>query len=164
MTQHELEKQLDSIEIKASFPTSGRLVSLDLGAKKIGIAVSDETQSVTRGLRTIPRKSWKSLLDEVSSILREFDAVGLVIGLPLETDGTESPMSEDARRIARNFSLSIEIPVALHDERVSSYAARGTMWETGKDQETVRANVDSEAAAIILDDFISFRNQLRSSD
>jgi putative Holliday junction resolvase len=164
MTQHEPEKELDSVENKASFPISGRLVSLDLGTKKIGIAVSDETQAVTRGIRTLPRGSWKSVLEEVSSILRDFDAVGLVIGLPLETDGTESPMSEDARRIARNFSLSIEIPVALHDERVSSYAARGTMWETGKDQDTVRANVDSEAAAIILDDFISFRNQLLTGD
>ena len=160
MTQHEPEKELDSIENKASFPASGRLVSLDLGTKKIGIAISDETQSVTRGLRTITRKSWKSLLDEVSSILREFDAVGLVIGLPLETDGTESPMSEEARRIARNFSLSLDIPVALHDERVSSYAARGAMWEMGRDNDAVRANVDSEAAAIILDDFISFRNQI----
>jgi len=164
MTQHEPKFNLDSPEHKVSFPTQGRLVALDLGTKKIGIAVSDESQTVTRGIKTITRGSWKSVLREIESVLLDFDAVGLVIGLPLETDGTESPMSEEARRIARNFNLSLAVPVALHDERVTSYAARGIMWESGKNSDDVRSNVDSEAAAIILDDFISFRNQLARED
>jgi putative Holliday junction resolvase len=164
MTQQEPEIPIDSNEAKNLFPVSGRLLALDLGTKKIGVAVSDESQSVTRGLKTIVRTSWKALLKEVVALLEEFDAVGLVIGLPLETDGSESPMSEEARRIARNFRLSLSIPVALHDERATSYAARGIMWQSGKDSETVRLKVDSEAAAIILDDFISFRNQLHLQD
>lgn len=164
MTQQEPTFALDSAEHKLTFPCEGRLLALDLGTKKIGIAVSDESQSVTRGVKTLTRGSWKSLLKEIQSVIIDFDAVGLVIGLPLETDGSESPMSEESRRIAKNFSLSLMIPVALHDERVTSYAARAVMWESGRNPEDVRRNVDNEAAAIILDDFISFRDQIARED
>ncbi len=109
---------------------------------------------VARPLDRIERTSWKKLHEKVRAIVSEFDAVGLVIGLPLESDGTESPMSAEAREMARKFSLSLDIPVVLEDERVSSYAAKSRLWERGLSIEESRRLVDSEAAAIILSDVL----------
>lgn len=143
-----------------SVPAKGRLVALDLGTKRIGVAVSDEFQLTTRALETIVRTGWKKLLLQIKEILADFDAVTLVLGLPLNTDGSESKMSQEARRLARNFSLSLKIPVVLQDERVTTYEARGRLWKQGIAGKELKTRVDSEAAAIILSDFIEFRNQL----
>ena len=140
-------------------PTEGRLVALDLGTKRIGIAVSDEIQFTVRPLLVIERTSWKKVLKQVIAILEEFDAVALVLGLPYNFDGTESEMSREARRLARNFSLSLKIPVLLQDERLSSYDATGYLRKIGVSEEDIRKRVDSEAAAIILSDFIQLRNE-----
>jgi len=143
-----------------SVPAKGRLIALDPGTKRFGVAVSDELQFTTRPLKTIERIGWKKLLLQIKEILAEFDAVGLVIGLPYNFDGTESEMSREARRLARNFSLSLEIPVVLQDERVTSYEAKGRLWKEGVTGKEFRQRVDNEAAAIILRDFIELRNQL----
>lgn len=136
-------------------PRTGRLVALDLGTKWIGVAVSDESQTIATPVRTIERQSWKKTLASVKDILAGFDAVTLIIGLPINSDGTESPMSTEARRIARNFSLSLDIPVFLQDERVTSYEARRRLWERGVELKDTKRLVDSEAAAIILSDFLA---------
>ncbi|MEP6901773.1 MAG: Holliday junction resolvase RuvX [Actinomycetota bacterium] len=138
------------------------MVALDLGTKRIGVAVSDELQFTTRPLKTIERAGWKKLLLQIKEILADFDAVTLVLGLPLNTDGSESEMSREARRLARNFSLSLEIPVVLQDERVTSYEAKGRLWKQGISGKELSKRVDNEAAAIILSDFIELRNDLLS--
>ncbi|MFN2502060.1 MAG: Holliday junction resolvase RuvX, partial [Pyrinomonadaceae bacterium] len=107
-----------------------------------------------RPLDVIQRTSWKKLLSVIKDIVSEFDAKALVVGLPLESDGSESPMSAEARRMARNFSLSLAIPVYLQDERVTSYEAKSRLWEKGTSLAESRRMVDSEAAAIILGDFL----------
>jgi putative Holliday junction resolvase len=141
-------------------PQTGRLLALDLGTKRIGVAVSDELQFTVRPVCVIERKAWKKILKQIIALIEEFDAVGLVLGLPYNFDGSESEMSAEARRLARNFSLSLTIPVFPQDERVSSYAAKGFLWKSGVSEKEARKRVDSEAAAIILSDFITLRNQL----
>lgn len=143
-------------------PFEGRLLALDLGMKHIGVAVSDELQFTVRPVRVIERRSWKKLLSQIIAYLDEFDAVGLVLGLPLETDGSESKMSQEARRLARNFSLSIKVPVFLQDERLTSYEAKGHLKKLGLSVQEMWDRVDSEAAAIILSDFIEWRNELKN--
>jgi putative Holliday junction resolvase len=145
-------------------PSNGRILALDLGTKKVGIAVSDELQITTRPVCIITRKSWKKFLKEIINYLEVFDARALVLGLPLEFDGSESEMSSEARRLAQNFSQSLEIPVFLQDERVSTYEARGNLWKRGADEKEMRKKLDSEAAAIILQDFINLRNQILEKD
>ena len=135
-------------------PAEGRILSLDLGTKWIGVAVSDEMQILTRPVRTITRTSWKKTLLLVKDILNEFDAVALVIGLPYNFDGSESEMSAEARRLARSFSLSLDIPIFLQDERSTSYEAKSRLWGQGKTLKESRRLVDSEAASIILADFL----------
>lgn len=138
---------------------TGRIVALDLGTRWIGVAVSDETQTIATPDRTIERRSWKKTLTVVKDILGQFDAVGLVIGLPYNSDGSESEMSVEARRIARNLSLSLDIPIMLQDERVTSYEARSRLWERGVDVKDTKRQLDSEAAAIILTDFLANRDR-----
>jgi putative holliday junction resolvase len=141
-------------------PREGRLIGLDPGTKRIGVAVSDELQFTARPLQTLERPGWKKLLLQIKEILAQFDAVALVIGLPYNFDGTESEMSREARRLARNFALSLSVPVVLQDERMTSYVARGNMWKQGASGKKVRQTVDAEAAAIIVRDFIELRNEL----
>lgn len=136
-------------------PTSGRIVALDIGTKRIGVAVCDELQITVRPLAMIQRPSWKKLLARIKETLAEFDAAALVLGLPYNFDGTESEMSTEARRLARNFSLSLNTPVFLQDERATTYAARGELWRRGFSGKEMRDRVDGEAAAFILSDFLS---------
>jgi putative Holliday junction resolvase len=135
-------------------PAEGRILAIDPGTRRCGIAVCDELRVTTRPLPFIERKSWKNLLSAVKQTVSEFDAKALVIGLPLESDGSESEMSRTARDMARKFSLSLDIPVLLQDERVTSYEAKSRLWELGRTLAETRNLVDSEAAAIILSDFL----------
>ena len=143
----------------ADVPAAGRIVALDPGTKWIGVAVSDELQILTRPVRTIERSNWKKTLLAVKDILDEFDAIALVLGLPYNFDGSESEMSQEARRMARNFSRSLDIPVILQDERATSYEARGRLWTRGVPPKDTKRQVDSEAAAIILSDFLDRRKR-----
>ncbi len=139
----------------SALPASGRIAALDPGTKRVGVAICDELRVTTRPLEVITRESWKKLLERVRNIVAEYDAGALVIGLPLESDGSESPMSEEARDMARKFALSLDVPVFLQDERVTSYEAKSRLWLRGVDPRDARQLVDSEAASIILSDFLA---------
>ena len=134
---------------------AGRIVAIDPGTKRIGVAVCDEHRIVSRPLPVIQRASWKKLLTQIKNTLAEFDAVALVVGLPYNFDGTESDMSREARDMARKFALSLSVPVFLQDERATTYEARGRLWSAGLEGGAVRKQVDSEAASIILTDFLA---------
>jgi putative Holliday junction resolvase len=135
-------------------PSIGRILGIDPGTKLVGLAITDENQVIATPLAPISRTSWKKLLSEVKAIIGTYDAVAVVVGLPLNTDGTESMMSSEARKMAAKFSLSLEIPVFLEDERMTSYEARGRLWKQGIEPSKTKGLVDSEAAAIILTDFL----------
>jgi putative Holliday junction resolvase len=136
----------------SGLPAQGRILALDPGTKRIGVAICDGDRVVTTPLPRIDRSSWKKLLSEIKQLLQQFDAKALVMGLPLESDGSESEMSSEAREMARKFALSLEIPVFLQDERVTSYDANGRLWDKGVAD--AKDLVDSEAAALILSDFL----------
>jgi putative Holliday junction resolvase len=146
---------LDGVTDVFAVPAEGRVIAIDPGTRRCGVAVCDELRVTSRPLSAIQRTSWKKLLLHIKDLVSEFDAKAMVIGLPLNTDGTESEMSTEARRMARNFSRSLDIPVFLQDERVTSYEAKGRLWGQGRSLSESRALVDSEAAVIILDDFLA---------
>lgn len=129
---------------------SGRLMAIDLGAKRVGIAVCDELRITVRPVATIERRSWKALVNQISEQIQVFEARGLVIGLPLNLDGSEGPAAAEAKQVAANFSLTLKIPVYLQDERLTSEEAKSRLRVI----KSGTADVDSEAAAIILQDFI----------
>jgi len=143
-----------------SLPDAGRILALDPGTKHVGAAVCDEMQMTTRPLPIIERSSWKELLLAVKAIISDFDAAALVIGLPLNTDGSESKMSAEAREMARKFRLSLDQPVLLQDERVSTHEARRRVWLSDP-RTRAEQKVDSEAARVILEDFLDRKLSLR---
>src|SRR6266850_4132865 len=79
---------------------AGRLLALDLGAKRVGVAVSDELRMTVNPVPAIERRSWKDLLRRVAAVVQSYDARGLVIGLPLSLDGAEGSAALDARAVA----------------------------------------------------------------
>jgi putative Holliday junction resolvase len=135
--------------------TSGRILALDLGAKRIGVAVSDELQMTARGVSVFTRETTEKLLAAVRKLIEDFDAVSLIIGLPLNFDGTESAGAIEARKIADYFTENLSIPVYLQDERLTSREAEEILRERGFNQKEIKKLVDQEAAAIILRDFLA---------
>ena len=133
----------------------GPVLALDLGEKLVGVAVSDERLVTTKRLPPLKRSNWKKLLLDVRQLLERFDAQTIVVGLPLRMDGTEGDAAKNVRRLALNLAKSVRQPVYLQDERLTSYAATENLKAEGLTVDEIPALVDGEAAALILQDFLS---------
>jgi putative Holliday junction resolvase len=152
----DLDKPETAVTSDAILPdAAGRLLALDLGLKRVGIAVSDELRITANPLPPIDRRSWKDLLGRVAAIVQSYDARGLVIGLPLSLDGTEGSAAADARAVAEKFQRSLRIPVYLQDERLTTVTATARLKEAGRSPRQIKRQVDSESASLILGDFIA---------
>ncbi|HYX26920.1 MAG TPA: Holliday junction resolvase RuvX [Pyrinomonadaceae bacterium] len=138
---------------------SGRLLALDLGAKRVGVAVTDELQITVTPLAPLERRNWKHFLQRVVNIIESYDARALIIGLPLNMDGTKGPAAADAVRIAENFRKSLRVPVFLQDERLTSIAAETELRARGADSKEIERRIDSASAAIILRDYLARGDQ-----
>lgn len=130
----------------------GRLLAIDLGTRRVGIAVSDELRMSVRPVAIIERRSWKKLLRQISEQIEALDARAVVIGLPLNIDGSEGPAAVEARQIANKFALSLDVPVYLQDERLTTEEAKSRLGAIKKGE--AANQLDGAAAAIILQDFI----------
>jgi len=133
----------------------GPVLALDLGKKRVGVALSDELLISIRRLPPIARSNWKKLLADVAALIQRFDAQTVVIGLPLNLDGSQGPAASAAEEIARKFSLSLTVPVFLQDERLSSVEANERLRREGLDTEEIKRAIDSEAAVVVLRDFLA---------
>lgn len=133
---------------------SGPILALDLGEKLVGAAISDERLITTKRIPPLVRSNWKKLLQDVRYLLERFDAKTIVVGLPLSMDGTEGEAAKNVRRLALNLARSVQQPVYLQDERLTSRAAMENLIAEGVEPEEVPALIDGEAAAIILRDFL----------
>jgi putative pre-16S rRNA nuclease len=140
--------------VESAAKVAGRLVALDLGSKRVGVAVSDELQITANPLPFIERRSWKDLLRRVAAIIESYDARGLVIGLPVSLDGSAGEAAREAQRIAENFRRSLSVPVYLQDERLTTFAADLKLNAEGLRSVEIEKRIDSEAAATILRDFM----------
>src|SRR4029078_4458588 len=133
----------------------GPVLSLDLGEKLVGAAVSDKRLVTTKRLQPLKRSNWKKLLQDVRQLLERFDAKTIVVGLPLRMDGTEGDAAKNVRGLALNLAKSVQQPVYLQDERLTSIAATENLKAEGLTANEIPALVDGEAAALILRDFVS---------
>ena len=127
-----------------------RLLGLDVGAKTIGLALSDVTRSVATPLETIRRTKFQKDADALLAILDRFDIGGLVIGLPLNMDGSEGPRAQATRAFARNLAARTALPIAFWDERLSTAAVTRTLIEADASRARRAELVDKMAAAYIL--------------
>ena len=132
----------------------GPILALDLGEKLVGAAISDERLVTTKRLPPLKRSNWKKLLQDVRQLVERFDAQTIVVGLPLRLDGTQGDAAENARRMATNLAKSIDLPVYLQDERLTSFEAIENLKGEGLKPDEIPALVDGEAAATILRDFL----------
>jgi putative Holliday junction resolvase len=130
------------------------IIALDLGEKRVGVAVSDVLSISIARLEALPRTNWKQMLRDVNDLVRRFDARTVVIGLPLRLNGSTGDAALQVGAIALKFARSLSVPVYLQDERLSSIEAEQNLREQGRKAEQVSALVDSEAAAVILRDFL----------
>jgi len=140
----------------------GPILALDLGEKLVGVAISDELLVTTKRLPPLKRSSWKRLLLEIRELIARFDAQTIVVGLPLRLDGTDGDAAQNVRRLALNLAKSVSQPVYLQDERLTSFAATENLKAEGLKPNDIPDQVDGEAAATILRDFIvSDQNRIR---
>lgn len=138
------------IEFVSILPRFKSLIGLDLGTKTIGIAVSDTLWSVATPRETIKRKKFGLDCDALDIVINSTDAGGIILGLPMNMDGSEGPRCQATRAFARNLSLRCPIPITFWDERLSSIAAERAMLEADMSRAKRANNIDHIAASFIL--------------
>ncbi|MDJ1014950.1 MAG: Holliday junction resolvase RuvX, partial [Paracoccaceae bacterium] len=131
----------------AALPEHGALAGLDLGTQTIGVAVSDGFRRVATPLETVKRKKFRDDALRLSDILAERGIVGMVLGLPLNMDGTEGPRCQSTRAFARNFDSARDIPIAFWDERLSTVAAERALLEADTTRKRRSEVIDHVAAS-----------------
>ena len=127
-----------------------RLVGLDLGEKTIGIALSDVRRTIASPLTTRLRSSFTKDSTYLLTVMQEHGVGGVIVGLPLNMNGSEGPSAQSARAFARNFAARSNCPVALWDERLSTAAVTRTLLEADASRERRAKVVDKMAAAWLL--------------
>lgn len=139
-----------------------RLVGIDLGDRRIGLAVSDASATLARPLRTIvrgrsDRNAAAAILAAVDELRADDEIGGLVVGLPLRLDGSDTEQTARVRKMAALLASLTTIPVAMQDERLSSHEADERLAAHERDWRKRKAKLDAAAAAVILQDYLDGR-------
>lgn len=137
-------------KLAASLKPGERLIGLDLGEKTIGIALSDILRTVATPLVTLSRGKFTADAKTLVELIEKHAVGGIVIGLPLNMNGTEGPSSQSARAFARNFETRRSIPLLFWDERLSTTAVTRTLLEADMSRARRKEVVDKMAASFIL--------------
>ena len=131
-----------------------RLMALDVGDKTIGVAVCDELGITTTGVETVWRRGHAHDFPELTRLLEEWQPERLVVGLPMNMDGTEGPRAVKTRRFAGECARRLGRPVVLWDERLSTWEADGILRDRGVPPQKRKAVIDQIAAEIILRSYL----------
>jgi len=132
----------------------GRLMGVDAGTVRVGIALSDELGVMARPAATIPRRGDRGTAEAIRDLAREAGVDRIVVGLPLSMAGGEQASSVDARRLAEAIRVATGLPVVTWDERLTTAAAERSLIESGVRRERRREIVDQVAAAVLLQGFL----------
>ncbi|HTO73985.1 MAG TPA: Holliday junction resolvase RuvX [Gemmatimonadales bacterium] len=139
-------------------PATGRLLALDWGERRIGLARSDESQTLATPLLTLERRAGKRFpMPRFLALVAEHQPVGLVVGLPLSPEGGETESSTAARELADLVARRSGLPTELWDERMSTARALGAIREQGGSTQGRREDVDALAASVLLQHFLDAR-------
>ena len=144
------ETYFDIAAFKPLLPAGGRLLGLDLGTRTIGLALSDVTRMIASSLETIRRTKFKADLDRLRELIAEHDIKGLVLGFPINLDGTEGPRAQATRAFARNVNQAVEVPILMWDERLTTAAAERMLIEADTSRRRRAEVIDKLAATLIL--------------
>ena len=138
----------------SSFPRAGRLLGIDFGTKRVGIAVSDSEQRIAAPLGSIARSSAKGDAVALSRFVEENAAVGLVVGLPVHMSGDEGKKAKQAREFGAWAGRTTGLPVAYWDERHTSTVAEGYLLSAGVSEKKRKTRLDAVAAQIMLQAYL----------
>jgi putative Holliday junction resolvase len=141
---------LPLVQAAAHLPPRGALLGLDLGSKTIGVATSDPARRVATAVETVRRKHFGTDAARLLALAAERKAVGFVLGLPINMDGSEGPRAQSTRAFARNLARMTELPIALWDERLSTAAAERQLIAADVSRSRRAKAIDQHAAMFIL--------------
>ena len=133
-----------------------RLIGIDPGGKRIGIALSDENKIVATPYTTIIKENYRGLVDQIKKIVKEYDIDGIVIGNPINMDGTEGPSSQSAKDLAKNLSKDITENITLWDERLSSQGAFNLSNDLPINSSKKVSKLDENSAQFILQGILDY--------
>jgi len=141
-------------EFTQSLPASGRLLCLDVGEKTIGLALSDATRTIASPLLTIERRKFAKDMEELKKIVAAHAITGMVVGYPVNMDGSLGARTQSMRTFAANLGKQIALPILLWDERLSTVAVERTMLEADMSRARRAQLVDKLAASYMLQGFL----------
>ena len=145
-------------EFKKNQSDKCRLIGLDLGSKRIGVAICDEKQLIATPFKTINRSTAKELINELKTIIKENDIKGIIIGNPLKMDGSLGSSAQSVKDTSGNIEKSINLPICLWDERLSTVGAFNLSSQLDVNVSKREKKIDENAAAFILQGAIDFLN------
>ncbi len=145
-------------EFKKKHLDKCRLIGLDLGSKRIGVSICDDKQLIATPLKTINRNSLKEIIDELRLIINENDIKGIIIGNPLNMDGSSGRSAQSVKDTAENIEKHLKIPICLWDERLSTVGAFNLSSELDINVSKREKKIDENAAAFILQGALDFLN------
>ena len=145
-------------EFKKKHSDKCRLIGLDLGSKRIGISICDEKQLIATPLKTINKNTLNELISELKVIIDENDIKGIVIGNPLNMDGSSGRSAQSVKDTSQKIEENINIPICLWDERLSTVGAFNLSSQLDINVSKREKKIDENAAAFILQGAIDFLN------
>jgi putative holliday junction resolvase len=131
-------------------PEPGRILALDYGTKRVGLALSDESRTLASPLPALPATPFRALLDRLNQLAREKEVSLFLVGIPRNMDGSYGPSAQAARDFALRLREALLIPVREIDERLSTVQASRALRESGHDARKQKTRIDSAAAAVLL--------------
>ena len=143
-------------EFKTNIGSNSRLLGIDPGSKNIGIAICDENQTVATPFKIIHKSKFENLLKEIKEIISENSIKGIIIGNPINMDGSAGNSSKSVSDFSKNLSKNVTIPIAMWDERLSSSGAFKISKKLNTNTSNRVKNLDKNAAAFILQGAIDF--------
>jgi putative Holliday junction resolvase len=141
---------LTLVDAALLLPERGALIGLDLGTKTIGVAVSDPDRRIAAPVETIARQRFRLDAQRILDLAAERRAVGIVLGLPINMDGSEGARAQSTRAFARNLAQLTAMPIALWDERLSTAAVERALIAADASRARRKAVIDAHAASYIL--------------
>lgn len=139
-----------------------KTLCLDLGAKRVGVAISDSMGITAQALATLKRENDAAMVQAVKDIVREEKVSELIIGLPLNMDGSRGPQAENAASFANYLSERISVPVKLWDERMSTLEVERVMIKAGTSRQKRKKKIDQLAAQVILQSYLNSKSRERT--
>ena len=143
-------------DFKNKITNKSRLLGLDLGSKRIGVAICDDKRSIATPFKTITKKSSDQFINELKFIIEENNIKGIIVGNPINMDGTLGRSSQSIKSICKNILKKIDIPLCLWDERLSTKAAFNLSNQLNVNVSKKVKNIDKNAAAFILQGAIDY--------